>query len=99
MKSQINEIKKLLESNVAEALEKIQKIMAKDSDKELLTLRAMAYQTLNRNTDAINDYIEILKKYGSDEKIENQKNMLETIVGSTQLDIYACTNLHNDPWD
>ena len=73
--------------------------MAKNSDKELLTLRAKAYQTLNRNTDAINDYIEILKKYGHDEEIENRKKMLETIVGMTQLDIYACTNLHNDPWD
>jgi len=99
MKSQLNEIEKLLESNAEKALEKIQKIMTKNSDKELLTLRAKIFQTLNRNTDAINDYIEILKKYGHDEEIENRKKMLETIVGMTQLDIYACTNLHNDPWD
>ena len=99
MKETINNIRKILEKNPAKALELTNNELRKTTAKELLLLRAEIYQTMNKNTDAINDYIDILKTYGADEEVENRKKFIETIVGMTQLDIFACTNLHNDPWD
>jgi len=99
MEQTIDNIRKILEDNPAKALELTNNALKKNRSKELLLLRAEIYQTMNQNTNAINDYIDIIKKYGADEEVENRKKILETIVGMTQLDIFACTNLHNDPWD
>ena len=95
----IEDIKQNFRQNPQKALEDINAVLEKEKTKESLCLRAEIYQALNKNTDAINDYIEVLKAYGADEEIENRKQILETIVGMTQLDIYACTNLHKDPWE
>lgn len=99
MESSLNDIRKILKKNPAKALELVNLEINKNSGKNLLMLRSEIYQATNENTKAINDYIEILKVYGADEEVENRKKLLETIVGMTQLDVFACTNLHKDPWD
>ncbi len=99
MNGKIEEIRKILQENPQKALVEINALPHVEKSKEALMLRADIFQALNKNTDAINDYIEILKSFGPDEEVENRKKFLETIVGMTQLDIFACTNLHKDPWE
>lgn len=95
----LQEIKEIIETKPVEALEWINKIDISLRNKDYYLIRIAIFQKLNRNTDAVNDCIEALKLFGSDEFIENQKQYLETIIRMTQLDVYACTNLQNDPWD
>ena len=95
----LDEIRKEFKEKPQQASADVNILLKNKKTREGLILRAEIYEALTKNTDAINDYIEILKLYGKDEEIENRKKFLETIVSMTQLDIYACTNLHNDPWD
>jgi len=65
---------------------------------EVLEQRAEVYHKLNRLADAINDLNRYLKILPGDEKIKARKELLQTILKNSQLDIYACTNTHLDPW-
>lgn len=96
---ELNYLEQQLEESPELALIQIDKMLNENPSKELYILRMKAHQKLNNLTEAVNDCIDILRIYGSDEFVENQKAYFETIISLSQLDIYACTNLHNDPWD
>ena len=48
---------------------------------------------------AVNVYIEILEIEPSNENALYKKENTMAIVAQSQLDIYACTNTHLDPWN
>lgn len=97
MSENYNRILELSEKNPEEALMELSKI--EERDKQMKMLQAEICQKLNKNIDALNIYIELLQDFGADKAIENKKLFLENIIQTSQLDIYACTNLHLDPWD
>jgi hypothetical protein len=92
LSSQINENPEL-------ALAELNLLLKDKLDKDLLILRSQVHQKMNRLTDALNDCIDFLGHFGHDEKVFQQKLYLENIIKMSQLDVYACTNLHIDPWD
>ena len=93
MRKNINkkEILKLLE----EITNKIQKA---SSDISLLHARAELYTKIQEHSNAINDYIAILKLSPTDKEAKVKLDMLQTIVKYTNTDIYASTNTNMDPW-
>jgi hypothetical protein len=95
----IQEIEKIFEKDVPKALMEVNNLLKDGNDEKALHLRLRIHQKLGKHTQAINDCILLLKYFGENEEIQLQKQHLETIVRADQLDVYACTNLHNDPWD
>ncbi|MBN2747261.1 MAG: hypothetical protein JXR34_11095 [Bacteroidales bacterium] len=96
---ELHHLEQKLDESPEKALVQIDTMLKENPTKELFMLRMNAHQKLNNLTEAVNDCIDILRIYGSDAFVENQKAYFETIISHSQLDIYACTNLHNDPWD
>ena len=64
----------------------------------VLEMRAEVYHKLNRLADAVNDLNRFLKIEPDNERIIARKDLLQTILKNSQLDVYACTNTHLDPW-
>lgn len=92
LSSQINENPELV-------LAELNLLLKDKLDKDFLLLRSQLYQKMNRLTDALNDCIDFLDHFGHNEKVFQRKLYLENIIKMSQLDVYACTNLHIDPWD
>ncbi len=65
---------------------------------ELLCAKADILKKLNRFTDAINVYINIIEKFPEYKKAQVEKDLLHTVMLQDNKDIFACTNLHDDPW-
>ncbi len=65
---------------------------------ELLYQRATLYTKLQEHSNAINDYIAILKINDSYKDVQVKLDMLQTIVKYVNIDIYASTNTNLDPW-
>jgi tetratricopeptide (TPR) repeat protein len=65
-----------------------------DELKEIIYL----YQRLQKYGKAINICNKVLKVEPDNEKVLKQKELLNEILKFTQLDIFAATNLWNDPW-
>ena len=66
---------------------------------EVLEKRANAYHKLNRLADSVNDFNRYLSINPEDETLRARKDLVETILKNSQLDIYGCTNTHLDPWN
>ncbi len=82
-----------------QALELLNTAFEKDEQNtKVLEQRAEVFHKLNRLGDAINDLNRYLKIAPGDEEIKARKELLQTILKNSQLDIYACTNTHLDPW-
>ena len=67
-------------------------------DLELLCMKADILKKLNKFTDAINLYIVIIDKYPDYKKAQVEKDLLHVVMLQDNKDIFACTNLHDDPW-
>ncbi len=65
---------------------------------ELLYQRADLYTKLQEHSNAINDYIAIIKINDSYKDVQVKLDMLQTIVKYVNIDIYASTNTNLDPW-
>ncbi|OIP01840.1 MAG: hypothetical protein AUJ98_03010 [Bacteroidetes bacterium CG2_30_33_31] len=99
MSSNIQNIRKSYQANPYQALEKINNILKIKITKDALLLRAEINQQLSRNTDALNDYTEVMTIFGVDDETLYRKQLLAEIIEMTQIDIYSCPNLHKDPWE
>jgi tetratricopeptide (TPR) repeat protein len=64
----------------------------------VLEMRAEVFHKLNRIADAVNDLNRLLKIEPGNDTIKARKELLQTILKNSQLDVYACTNTHLDPW-
>ena len=100
MNDLINKAKELIAKEQWDAaLELLNKAFEMDATHtEVLELRAEVYHRLNRLSDGVNDLNRLLKLEPDNEKIKAKKELLQTILKNSQLDIYACTNTHLDPW-
>lgn len=87
--------KKEILKQIEEITDKIQKA---SNDINLLHTRAELYTKLQEHSNAINDYIAILKLSPADKEVKVKLDMLQTIVRYTNTDIYASTNTNMDPW-
>ncbi len=69
-----------------------------NNDISLLHSRAQLYTKIQRHSNAINDYLTILKLDPSDKEAKVKLDMLRTIVRYTNTNIYASPNTNMDPW-
>ena len=89
----------LQKEEILEQIEKITSEIQDTNDKlNLLYSRAQLYTKIQEHSNAINDYIAILKSNPSDKKARVKLDMLQTIVKFVNTDIYASTNTSMDPW-
>lgn len=88
-----NEVKE----NLSE-LDKLNKLIDKKPEIDLLYQRAKLLMSFGENAKAINDYYHILS-IDKDEKLAKVKiEYLKTILRYTNTDIYANPNTNLDPW-
>jgi len=96
--NKIKNISELIDNgNIHEAeklLDKMFEFSNTDELKEIIYL----YQRLGKYGKAINVCNKILEKEPDNKQIKEQKEFLNEILKFTQLDIFASTNLNNDPW-
>ncbi len=100
MEDQIKEAEACMEKEQwNEALVLLNEIYKKESDnKSVLLMRADVLHKLNRMADEVNDLNRFLKLDPNNETIIARKELIQTILKNSQLDVYACTNTHLDPW-
>jgi len=88
------------ENKYTEAIEQLNKLHNQYPKKgEIFVKRADLFYKLQKYTDALNDYNQSLTL--GDKHSEDVKAKIEIITNIIKYqgsDIYAATNLHNDPW-
>ena len=83
-----------------EAVELLTKAYELESDDlEVLQMRAEAYHKLNEWAKALNDYNRYLRINPENEELKAHRDLVQIIIENSQLDIFACTNTHLDPWN
>jgi tetratricopeptide (TPR) repeat protein len=93
----IEELKK--KEQFEQALNLISEAIKEHPDNiELLLLEGKILKQLQKFPDAINVFQKILKLDPQHQEALNLKKMTQDILRFEQLDIYASTNLTNDPW-
>ncbi len=86
-----------------EAYSKAQKLLDEaisehSGNVRLLLTRAKLFRQLQKFGDAFNDLKEVLKQEPDHQEAKSLLNLTRSILQGQQLDIYASTNLNNDPW-
>jgi len=97
MNDNINEIINLINEKKHDKAEKLLDEISKNNNINELKRIIPLYQRLQKYDKAINICNKILQ-VEHNEKILKQKELLMEFLKFTQLDIYASTNLWNDPW-
>jgi len=59
---------------------------------------AKAYIKITDYPKAVNTYIALLQIDPDNEEAKFEKEAAQSILAQSQLDVYACTNTHMDPW-
>ncbi len=101
MKNLFKLVDKLVEENdylkAIEELNNLYKLHPKNA--EILVKRGDLYYKLQNYSGALNDYNKALKLKGKKSKdIEAKIEIITNIIKYQGSDIYAATNLNNDPW-
>jgi Tfp pilus assembly protein PilF len=78
---------------VEEALNKTPDVL------ELMCAKAEILKKQNKFTDAVNQYIRVIEKHPEHKKAQIEKDLLHTVMLKDNLDIFASTNLFDDPWE
>lgn len=96
----IEEVEKHIENeHYAEAKKLLNDALEKNPENiSLLLTRAKLFRQLQNFSEAFNDLQYILKIDPNHEEAKNLLNLTREILQCQQLDIYASTNLNNDPW-
>lgn len=81
-----------------EQLNKLNELISKRPDIDLLLERAKLLMSLGENAKAINDYYHILRIDNKHEFAKSKIEYLKTILRYTNTDIYASPNTNLDPW-
>ena len=89
---------KLIDNGQKEEAEKLLDKIAENGNLDELKEIIYLYQRLQKYGKAINICNKVLKVEPGNEKVLKQKELLNEILKFTQLDIFAATNLWNDPW-
>lgn len=92
--------KEIEEGRLPQAVEWLDKAYELDkSNIQVLEVRADVLHKLNRLADALNDLNRYLALKPNDDKVKTKKELIQIILKNSQLDVYACTNTHLDPWN
>lgn len=93
-------IGELIESESYKEAERIvnEALQKTPDNTDLLLVRAKLYRQIQRFSEAINDLQQVLKLAPDHHEARNLLELTHDILRYQKLDIYACTNLHNDPW-
>ena len=67
-------------------------------DIKLLFYKALLLQKTGSSADAINLYHKILEMDPNNKEAKVNIELIQSIFRHSNKDIFACTNLHNDPW-
>lgn len=82
-----------------EALDVVNQEISKDSKNiDLYIMRGDLYYRMQKFADALNDYNKVLKVDKTNKSISSKVELIKGILKFEALDIYASTNLNNDPW-
>ncbi len=96
--NKIKNITELIDNGKAQEAEKLlDEIFKADNIDELKEIIYL-YQRIGKYGKAINVCNRVLEQEPDNKVVLKQKEYLNEILKFTQLDIYASTNLHNDPW-
>ncbi len=99
IEEELNKIKQLISQNKrAEVVDKLKQLSSDTSNYEDLIEIAHLFQQLGEYGEGINTCNKILKQNPDYKKAKALKDLLTELLKFTQLDIYAATNLWNDPW-
>jgi len=79
-------------------LDKLNKLIDKKPEIDLLYKRAKLLMSLGENAKAINDYYHILRIDKEQNLAKAKIEYLKTILRYTNTDIYANPNTNLDPW-
>ena len=91
--------KKLENGDLKELVSVLKKdIETNNKDIESLLQLAQIYKKLNELVNAVNIYITVLEIDPENQEAIYEKSVTQSIVNQSQLDIFACTNTHMDPW-
>ena len=94
----IKNITELIDNGKAQEAEKLLDEIFKADNIDELTEIVYLYQRIGKYGKAINVCNRVLEQDPDNKTVAKQKEFLTEILKFTQLDIYASTNLHNDPW-
>lgn len=83
---------------IREGISKLDVLISKSPDIDLLYERAKLLTQLGENTKAVNDFSKILKLDPEQKYAKAQLEYLTTIIRYNNTDIYASTNTNMDPW-
>ena len=87
------------EPQVLKILEQVNGLLSvSPADTELLHARGHLYEKLQKWSEAINDYLQILSIDKNDNKAQARTEMLKTILRYNNTDIYSSPNTNYDPW-
>ena len=85
--------------NLQENIDELSKeLKAHPNNADLLVKRADIYYKTNHLGKALNDLRKAIKTNPESKEIKTKIETIEQILRSKALDIYASTNLNNDPW-
>ena len=83
----------------AKAIEELTSLIDKDLNKvDWLILRGDIYNIKQEYSKALNDYNKVLKIDPKNKIISSKVEMIKDILKFQALDIFASTNLNQDPW-
>ena len=83
-----------------EAIRLVDETLLENPNKlELLCAKAEVLKKTNKFIDAINLYINIIEKHPDYKKAQIEKDLLHVVMVQDNKDIFACTNLYDDPWE
>ncbi|MDY6801404.1 MAG: tetratricopeptide repeat protein [Bacteroidota bacterium] len=88
------------ENKYTEAIEQLNKLHKQyPANGEIIVKRADLFYKLQKYTDALNDYNQSLKYANKhSDEVKAKIEIITNIIKYQGSDIYAATNLHNDPW-
>ena len=97
----MNTIKELIENQkYQEAYDRVEKLLKESPEElELMCAKAEILKKQNKFTDAVNQYIRVIEKHPEHKKAQIEKDLLHTVMLKDNLDIFASTNLYDDPWE
>ena len=96
----IEEVDKLVENeSYSEARRLLDNALDEQPESTVLLLnRAKLFRQLQKFGNPFNDFQAVLKVDPDHQEAKNLLNLTHSILQGQQLDIYASTNLNNDPW-
>ena len=93
-------VDQLIEKNdFIRAIDELTKFYLENQDKtQVLIKRGDIYYKLQKYTQALNDYNKALKNDLNNKELKAKVEIISNIIKFQGSDIYAATNLNNDPW-